>query len=63
MYRFPWNILIDWLIDKSTVLQVRVEGKYELKSYDENFDKYLTALGVPFFLKPLILNRYARRES
>ena len=30
-------------------------SRYELVSYDENYEKYLKALGIPFFVVPLIV--------
>jgi len=34
--------------------QVEVSGRYELVSVDEHYQKYLEAMGVPFFVLPLL---------
>ena len=33
-----------------------INGQYKLVSYDENYETYLKAVGIPFFLVPLILS-------
>jgi hypothetical protein len=36
-------------------LQVDPDGTYVLKSFDEQYPEYLKAMGIPFFVIPVIL--------
>ena len=33
-----------------------MSGSYELVAFDENYQTYLEAMGIPFFVVPLILS-------
>jgi len=35
--------------------QVTIDGTYTLQSYDDQYEPYLTALGIPWYVIPLIL--------
>jgi len=39
----------------TNIKQIQISGLYQMESYDENFEKYLSAMGVPWYIMPLIL--------
>jgi hypothetical protein len=38
------------------MLQIDPDGTYVLMSYDDQYSEYLKAMGIPFFVIPIILS-------
>ena len=38
-----------------TIHYIQQDGTYDLKSYDEGYKDFLTSMGIPWFVIPLIL--------